>query len=112
MLRAYSPGSKWSTIRFADARALPRACVLRSCYTLGMSTTTTIRLSDEDRQLLAALVSEFGDQSTVIRQGIRLLALERRRRETLNEVLAAWEAEAGPLDEDEVDSMQRRYFDR
>jgi len=62
--------------------------------------------------LLAELVPEFGDQSTVIRQGIRLLAQESRRRETLNEVLEAWEAEAGPLDEAEVDSMSRRYFDR
>ncbi len=77
-----------------------------------MSTTTTIRLGDEDRLLLAELVPEFGDQSTVIRQGIRLLAQESRRRETLNEVLEAWEAEAGPLDEAEVDSMSRRYFDR
>ncbi|MCY4631022.1 MAG: hypothetical protein OXE75_09110 [bacterium] len=77
-----------------------------------MSTTTTIRLGDEDRMLLAELVPEFGDQSTVIRQGIRLLAQESRRRETLNEVLEAWEAEAGPLDEAEVDSMSRRYFDR
>ena len=77
-----------------------------------MSTTTTIRLSDEDRLLLAELVPEFGDQSQVIRHGIRLLAQELRRRQTLNEVLASWAAEAGPLDEDEVESMRRRYFDR
>lgn len=77
-----------------------------------MSTTTTIRLSDEDRVLLAELVPEFGDQSSVIRQGIRLLAQESQRRERLNEILAAWEAEAGPLDEIEVEAMGRRYFDR
>ena len=77
-----------------------------------MSTTTTIRLSDEDRALLAGLVSEFGDKSSVIRQGIRMLAKESQRRETLNEVHGAWEAEAGPLDEAEVESMRRRYFDR
>lgn len=82
------------------------------CYTVDVSTTTTIRLSDEDRRLLAELVPEFGDQSAVIRQGIRTLAAQRRRRETLNDVLAEWEAEAGPLDEDEVESMRRRYFDR
>ena len=82
------------------------------CYTSGVSTTTTIRLSDEDRLLLAELVPEFGDQSQVIRHGIRLLAQELQRRETLNEVLAAWAAEAGPLDEEEVESMRRRYFDR
>ena len=77
-----------------------------------MSTTTTIRLSDEDRILLTELVPEFGDQSSVIRQGIRVLAQQRERREALDEVLAAWEAEAGPLDEAEVESMRRRYFDR
>ncbi len=85
---------------------------IRLCYTPGVSTTTTIRLSDEDRLLLAELVPEFGDQSQVIRHGIRLLAQELRRRETLNDVLAAWAAEAGPLDEEEVESMRRRYFDR
>ena len=77
-----------------------------------MSTTTTIRLSDEDRLLLAELVPEFGDQSSVIRQGIRLLAQECQRRKRLTEVLAAWEVEAGPLDEAEVESMRRRYFDQ
>ena len=94
--------------------AQPLACssAIRLCYASGVSTTTTIRLSDEDRLLLAQLVPDFGDQSQVIRHGIRLLAQERRRRETLNEVLAAWAAEAGPLDEDEVESMRRRYFDQ
>ena len=77
-----------------------------------MSTTTTIRLSDENRLLLAELVPDVGDQSHVIRHGIRLVAQERRLRETLNEVLAAWTPEPGPLDEDEVESMRRRYFDQ
>ena len=97
-------------VGLAQGRLKVRA--IHSCYASGMSTTTTIRLSDEDRLLLAELVPEFGDQSSVIRQGIRLLALESRRRETLNDVLAAWEAEAGPLDEAEVESMRRRYFDQ
>ena len=41
-----------------------------------------------------------------------MLAQESQRRERLSEVLAAWEAEAGPLDEDEVESVRRRYFDQ
>ena len=94
------------------AQPLSYSSAIRLCYASGMSTTTTIRLSDEDRLLLAELVPDFGDQSQVIRHGIRLLAQERRRRETLDEVLAAWAAEAGPLDEDEVESMRRRYFDQ
>ena len=77
-----------------------------------MGATTTIRLSDEDRGLLAQLVPEFGDQSGVIRHGIRMLAQEQQRRNALRELLRAWEFEAGPVDEDAVAAMTERYFAR
>ena len=77
-----------------------------------MSGTTTIRLSDEDRRLLALLVPEYGDQSSVIRHGIRKLAEEQRQRQELKSLLRDWEAESGPPDEDLMAEMQRRYFDR
>ena len=86
--------------------------VLRACYVQSMSATTTIRLSEEDRRLLARLVPDFGDQSSAIRHGIRLLAEEQERRETLRALLHDWEAEAGPVDEDAVAVMTQRYFDR
>lgn len=79
---------------------------------VGMSGTTTIRLSDEDRRLLAQLVPEYGDRSSVIRHGIRKLAEEQRQRAELRSLLHDWEAESGPADEDKVAEMQRRYYNR
>ena len=86
--------------------------VLQTYYDAGMSGTTTIRLSDEDRRLLDLLVPEYGDQSSVIRHGIRRLAEEQRQRQELRSLLADWEAEAGPVDEEAVAEMQRRYYNR
>lgn len=86
--------------------------VLQTYYHEDMSGTTTIRLSDEDRRLLAQLVPEYGDQSSVIRHGIRRLAEEQRQRSELRSLLRDWEAESGPVDEDAVAEMARRYFTR
>ena len=86
--------------------------VLQTYYDVGVSGTTTIRLSDEDRRLLDLLVPEYGDQSSVIRHGIRRLAEEQRQRQELRSLLADWEAEAGPVDEEAVAEMQRRYYNR
>lgn len=86
--------------------------MLRTYYDVSMGQTTTIRLSDEDRRLLALLVPEYGDQSSVIRQGIRRLAEEQRQRQELRALLRDWEAESGPVDEDMVTEMQQRYFNR
>ncbi len=86
--------------------------MLRTCYVAGMSGTTTIRLSDEDRRLLAQLVPEYGDQSSVIRHGIRRLAEEQAQRVALRSLLRDWQAESGPVDEDLVAEMQQRYYNR
>ena len=86
--------------------------MLRTCYVADMSGTTTIRLSDEDRRLLAQLVPEYGDQSSVIRHGIRRLAEEQAQRVALRSLLRDWEAESGPVDEDMVAEMQQRYYNR
>ena len=86
--------------------------VLQTQYDVSVSRTTTIRLSDEDRRLLELLVPEYGDQSSVIRHGIRRLAEEQRQRQELRSLLRDWEAESGPVDEDAVAEMQRRYFNR
>ena len=86
--------------------------VLQTQYDVSVSRTTTIRLSDEDRRLLELLVPEYGDQSSVIRHGIRRLAEEQRQRQELRSLLRDWEAESGPVDEDAVAEMQRSYFNR
>ena len=84
--------------------------MLHPYYHAGMGETTTVRLNDEESRLLADLVGEFGDQSNVIRQGIRLLAEQQRQRRELQELLREWESEYGPVDEDAVAAMTERYF--
>ncbi len=86
--------------------------MLRTYYDVSMGQTTTIRLSDEDRRLLALLVPEYGDQSSVIRHGIRRLAEEQRQQQELRTLLRDWEAESGPVDEEMVAEMTRRYYSR
>ena len=71
--------------------------------------TTTIRLGDEDGQILDTLAPEFGGKSGAVRHALRLLAADRQRRDALNAFLEAWNTEAGPLDEDAVAAMAKRY---
>ena len=71
--------------------------------------TTTVRLSGEDEQLLDMLAPEFGGRSGAIRHAVRLLAADRQRREAFNAFLEAWNAEDGPPDEDAVAAMAKRY---
>lgn len=77
---------------------------------LPMSTTTTVRLGEEERGLLAELADEYGGQSGAIRQGIHLLAQQNRQRKALRELLDEWAEEAGPPDPEDVAAMRRRYF--
>ena len=44
-----------------------------------MSTATTVRLSDEERELLSELADEYGSQTGAIRRGLLLLAREGSR---------------------------------
>lgn len=75
-----------------------------------MSTTTTVRLSDQERELLAELADEYGGQSGAIREGIHLLAQQKHRREALREFLNEWVEETGPPDPEDVAEMRHRYF--
>lgn len=86
--------------------------MLQTCHGVGMSGTTTIRLSEEDRRPLEQLVPEYGDRSSVIMHGIRRLAEEQRQRQELRSLLRDWEAESGPVDEEMVAEMGRRYYNR
>ena len=77
-----------------------------------MNTTTTVRLTDDERVLLAELARECGTQSAAIGEGIRLLARRSDRRKALREFLDEWAQDIGPPDPAEVAEMRRRYFDR
>ena len=75
-----------------------------------MGATTTVRLSDEERGMLAQLVPDFGDQSGVIKHGIRMLAEQQQRRRVLRELLSGWALDSGPVDEESVAAMTELYF--
>jgi len=71
--------------------------------------TTTVRLDQEDEALLDMLAPEYGGRSSAIRQALRNLAAERRRQDALRSFLTAWDAEAGPIDDQDVAEMADRY---
>ena len=60
-----------------------------------MNTTTTVRLTDDERVLLAELARECGTQSAAIGEGIRLLARRSDRRKALREFLDEWAQDIG-----------------
>ena len=71
--------------------------------------TTTVRLDDEDEALLDLLAAEYGGRSSAIRQALRNLAADRKRQSALRSFLAEWDAEDGPIDEEDVAVMADRY---
>lgn len=71
--------------------------------------TITVRLDVHDERLLDALAETYGGRSAAIREAIRVLSGQAERERAMDEFLAAWEAEAGPVDEDEVASMIERF---
>ena len=71
--------------------------------------TTTVRLDDEDEALLDLLAPEYGGRSSAIRQALRNLAADRKRQNALRSLLAEWDAEEGPIDEEDIAAMADRY---
>jgi predicted transcriptional regulator len=71
--------------------------------------TTTVRLNSDDERILDRLASRLGGRSSAIRQALRLLSAEVDREEVLDEFLTEWEAADGPVDEEAVSVMARRY---
>ena len=79
------------------------------CITLATMATTTVRLDAADEALLDRLAEVYGGRSAAIRHALRALAVEVEERESLDDFLAAWEAEVGPVDEAGVTRMAERY---
>lgn len=71
--------------------------------------TTTVRLNTEDMQILDKLAPLFGGKSNAIRQALRSMASDRERHLALESFLEDWEVGAGPVDEESVAAMARRY---
>jgi len=74
------------------------------------TTTTTVRLSEEERELLSELAGEYGSQTGAIRRGLLLLARESSQRQAMREFLRGGAEEAGPPDPEDVAAMRGRYF--
>ena len=72
--------------------------------------TTTVRLDNDDEQLLDKLAASFGGRSNAIRLALRSLAEDADRHEALGAFLTKWELDAGPVDEARVEEMTRRYL--
>ncbi len=71
--------------------------------------TTTVRLDDEDEALLDMLAPEYGGRSSAIRHALRNLAADRKRQDALRSFLAEWDAEDGPIEQEEIAAMAERY---
>ena len=69
----------------------------------------TVRLYDEDCQLLERLAPKFGGRAAAVHEALQRLAADQDRKESLSAFLEAWEAEDGPLTEEEVSAMAERY---
>ncbi len=55
------------------------------------------------------LAPEYGGRSSVIRQALRNLAADRQRQDALRSFLAAWDAEAGLINDQEIAAMADRF---
>ncbi len=71
--------------------------------------TTTVRLNAEDEALLDMLAPEYGGRSSAIRHALRNLATDRQRQNALRSFLDEWDAEEGPIDDNDLAAMADRY---
>lgn len=71
--------------------------------------TTTIRLDDQEEKTLDHLARLHGGRSNALRQGLRLLAEETHKSEALAELLADWQADAGPVTEAAIAAATKRF---
>lgn len=71
--------------------------------------TTTVRLGNEDEQLLDKLALSFGGRSNAIRLALRNLGQYFDRNEALGVFLADWQSDAGEVNEADVDAMTQLY---
>lgn len=71
--------------------------------------TTTVRLDPDEERILDELAEIHGGRSNALRQGLRMLATTTRQQAALAELLRDWEAEVGPVDDEALAVMAKRY---
>ena len=69
--------------------------------------TTTFRLTPDDERILDLAAERDGSRSAAIRAFLQDFDAEEQRRQALAEVIAANEAEFGPVPEEDVEAMRR-----
>lgn len=69
----------------------------------------TVRLSDDDERLLEELAPLYGGRLAAIREGLRMLSEDQRRRRELEALVREWEAESGPVDTDTMARIASQY---
>jgi len=74
-----------------------------------MSSTTTVRLSPEDRAILDKAAERYGSRSAALRAALGFLDEDRKRREAMREFLEVVEAEDGPVDPADVQHVIDYY---
>ena len=122
--QTYSPAAATKVVAFRSARYMPGDIRARrsdesekewgehthsEIHFTGSTIAMTVRLKDEYRHLIDELVPVYDGISGVIRRALQLLIEDHRRRQSLDSFLEEWEEEAGPIDEDGVSEMARRY---
>ena len=80
----------------------------RASNTVGVVAKATVRLYDEDRQLLERLAPKFGGRAATVHEALQRLAADQDRKEALSAFLAEWAQESGPPDEQAVAAMAER----
>jgi predicted transcriptional regulator len=68
-----------------------------------MATKTTINLDDEMEAALDELVTLDGSKKLAIKRSLLAEVKRRRRSQAMLDMIASWEAEAGPIDAKHLD---------
>ena len=72
--------------------------------------TITVRLDEGDEELLDELAKRHGSRSDAIRAAIRELSGHERRQEALAKLVEEWNAEFGEPTQEELDRIDKLYF--
>ena len=80
----------------------------RASNTVDGMAKATVRLTDEDRQLLERLAPEFGGKTATVREALQRLAADHDRKVAFDAFLKAWDEEDGPLSNEELSAVAQR----
>ncbi|WP_420443039.1 hypothetical protein [Candidatus Poriferisodalis sp.] len=68
----------------------------------------TVRLDDEERQILERLAPKFGGKTATVHEALQRLASDHDRKVAFDAFMKAWEEEEGPLSDQEISAMAKR----